>query len=82
MSTSAKDWAEWDSDLSGLPDVKREGGTIEFPTTHLWVDLDCAKGVELVWFYHKVSSESLIQPSPNPHLTPGVELLIRLYPAH
>jgi len=54
---TTKDWKTWETDLRELPGVritnnKEEGDSsprVEFPTTHLWVDLD---KYEMVWFYH------------------------------
>jgi hypothetical protein len=48
---TAKEVPTWEWDLKDLPGVTIfPNGKVEFPTTHLWVDLD---SYELVWFYHK-----------------------------
>ncbi|GMI14258.1 hypothetical protein TrVE_jg1147 [Triparma verrucosa] len=49
-----KDWMTWETNIKGLIGTRRikdpKEDKIEFPTTHLWVDLD---KYELVWFYGK-----------------------------
>ena len=44
-----KEWYTWEVDVEGLPGVRQVGDFMEFPTTHLWVDLD---KYEMVWFHY------------------------------